>query len=93
MSYSIKNFLGKMTHTSRGCNFLGSNPFLPIFSVIDAQRGGLHLFFGHHKQLFQLASYVSIFHLACSTLKENKSLVCKKSCQLKVGKKKCLEKM
>ncbi len=34
----------------RDQNFLTSNPFLPIFSAIDAQRGGLHLFFGHHKQ-------------------------------------------
>jgi hypothetical protein len=31
-------------------NFLTSNAFLPIFRAIDAQRGGLHLFFGHHKQ-------------------------------------------
>jgi hypothetical protein len=33
----------------RGCNFLASSPFLPIFDVINAQRGGLHLLFGHHK--------------------------------------------
>jgi len=69
MSYSIKNFLGKMTHTSRGCNFLGSNPFLPVFSAIDAQRGGLRLFFGHHKQLFQLAFYVSRFSFGMFNVK------------------------
>jgi hypothetical protein len=32
------------------CKFLASNPFLPILFAIDAQREGLHLFFGHHKQ-------------------------------------------
>jgi hypothetical protein len=36
--------------TSRGCNFLASSPFLTIFSLIDVQRGGLHLLFEHHKQ-------------------------------------------
>jgi hypothetical protein len=37
----------------RDSKFLVSSPFLPIFSAIDAQRGGLHLFFGHHKQFLQ----------------------------------------
>jgi hypothetical protein len=36
--------------TLEGCNFLSSSPFLSIFTAIDAQRGGLHLLFGHHKQ-------------------------------------------
>jgi hypothetical protein len=58
-----------MTHTSRGCNFLASNPFLPVSSAIDAQRGGLRLFFGHHKQLFQLAFYVSRFSFGMFNVK------------------------
>jgi hypothetical protein len=33
-----------------GHYFLPSIPFSSIFSVIDAQRRELHLFFGHHKQ-------------------------------------------
>ncbi len=36
--------------TSGGCNFLASSSFLPLFSVIDAPRGGLHLILGHYKQ-------------------------------------------
>jgi hypothetical protein len=36
--------------TSKGRNFLASSPFLSIFIAMDAQRGGLHLLFGHHKQ-------------------------------------------
>jgi hypothetical protein len=41
----------RTTHpTWGGHNFLASIPFLLIFSVIYAQRGELHLFFGHHKQ-------------------------------------------
>jgi hypothetical protein len=36
--------------TSRGRNFLTSSSFLSIFIAMDAQRGGLHLLFGHHKQ-------------------------------------------
>jgi hypothetical protein len=35
----------------------------------DAQKGGLHLFFGHHKQLFQLASYVSSFSFGMFNVK------------------------
>jgi hypothetical protein len=36
--------------TSGGHNFFASSPFFPVLSVIDAQKGGLHLLFGHHKQ-------------------------------------------
>ncbi len=36
--------------TFRGSNFLPSNPFLSIFNVTYAPRGGLHLLFEHHKQ-------------------------------------------
>jgi hypothetical protein len=35
--------------------FFASCPFLLIFSTIDAQRGGLHLFIGHHKKWGLLA--------------------------------------
>ncbi len=38
---------------------------------------------------FSLLPMLLVFHLACSTLKENKGLVCKKSCQFK--EKECLE--
>jgi hypothetical protein len=33
-----------------GHNFLASSSFLPIFSVTNAPKGGLHLLFGHHEQ-------------------------------------------
>jgi hypothetical protein len=39
----------------RGHNFLTFSSFLSVFSAIDAQRGGLHLLFGHHKQWGPLA--------------------------------------
>jgi hypothetical protein len=79
-----------MTHTSRGCNFLGSNPFLPIFSVIDAQRGGLHLFFGHHKQLFQLASYVSSFSFGMFNIKRKQRFSMQEILSIESWKKKVL---
>jgi hypothetical protein len=33
-----------------GYKVFASSSFLLIFSTIDAQRGGLHLFIGHHKK-------------------------------------------
>jgi len=55
----------------RGCNFLASNLFLPIFNVTDALRGGLHLPFGQHKQWGPLAKTISnptlnVRTMACS---------------------------
>jgi hypothetical protein len=35
-------------------NFLVSNLFLTIVNVPDAPRGGVQVFFGHHKQLSYL---------------------------------------
>ncbi len=43
-------FVKTIPFTFKGHYFLISSSFLSIFSVIDAQRGGLHLLFGHHKQ-------------------------------------------
>ncbi len=36
--------------TLRGCNFLVPNLFLTIVSVLDAQREGVQVLFGHQKQ-------------------------------------------
>jgi hypothetical protein len=44
-------------------NFLTSNSFLPIFSAIDATKGGLHLLFGHYKQWGPLAKSTSKTYL------------------------------
>jgi hypothetical protein len=54
MSSSSENFLQKRPSQLGGGgvvrrNFLASNAFLPNFCATDAPRGGLHLFFGHHK--------------------------------------------
>jgi len=59
-----------------GCNFLASCSFLPIFSAIDAPRGGLHLPFGHHKQWgppAKMASkpYLKSSLVGCPTLVHN----------------------
>jgi hypothetical protein len=37
----------------RGCNFLASNMILPIFNVINASKGRLHLLFRQHGALLQ----------------------------------------
>jgi hypothetical protein len=50
MSCLIENFCKNDPPIPGDRKFLASSPFLLTFSVIDAQRGGLHLFFGHHKQ-------------------------------------------
>jgi hypothetical protein len=53
IGYELFNqfFFVKTTALSlRGHNFLTSSPFLSIFIAMDAQRGGLYLLFGHHKQ-------------------------------------------
>ncbi len=51
--------------TLGGHNFLTSGPFLPIFSAIDAPRGGLHLLLGHHKKLDPLINMASKPYLRC----------------------------
>ncbi len=43
-------FVKTIPFTFVGHSFLASSSFLLIFSVIDGQRGGLHLLFRHHKQ-------------------------------------------
>ncbi len=51
MSCSTKEIFVKSSPPTWGDrNVFTSSPFLPIFNAINAQRGGLHLFFEHHKQ-------------------------------------------
>jgi hypothetical protein len=47
--FDQKNSVKTTPLTSRGHNFLTSNPFLPIVIAMDAQGGGLHPLIGHHK--------------------------------------------
>ncbi len=51
--------------TSGGHNFLAFSPFLPIFSVTDAPRGKLHLFFGHHEKWGPPTKTVNKPYLKC----------------------------
>ncbi len=61
-----QNVFVKMRPPTLGaCNFLASSPFLPIFTAIDAPRGGLHLILGHHKQLCSLIKMASKPYLKC----------------------------
>jgi hypothetical protein len=68
MSSSIENFLQKRPPQlgRGGRNFLASTPFLLIFCATDAPRGGLHLFFGHHKLWGPPAKMASDPYLKCS---------------------------
>ncbi len=60
-------------------NFLISNLFLTILSVLDAQRGGLQVLFGHQKQkslpladIFQYINYIycatKLVHEVCNRI-------------------------
>jgi hypothetical protein len=60
MSCLVETCFIKMTPLILGAhNFLVSSSFFSIFSVINVLRGGLHLFFQHHKQSGPFAKMIS----------------------------------